>query len=152
MTQAPTPSGFDPVRLIETHQAGIWRYLRVLGCDAALADDLNISEALGALFRLVRQAHVKMDRGELPDGSRAKLLAALGRIDGVLDVLRRPEVDLDEEIAEQIQLREAARAARDFAESDRIRDELAARGILLEDTPEGTIWKRRLSGPETPSD
>jgi cysteinyl-tRNA synthetase len=120
--------------------------------EAALADDLNISEALGALFRLVREAHVKMDRGELPEGSRAKLLAALGRIDGVLDVLRQPEVDLDEEIAEQIQLREAARAARDFAESDRIRDELAARGILLEDTPDGTIWKRRLSGPETPSD
>jgi RNA polymerase sigma-70 factor (ECF subfamily) len=42
-------SGFDPVRLIETHQAGVWRYLRVLGCDAALADDLTQETFLAVL-------------------------------------------------------------------------------------------------------
>ena len=51
---------------------------------------------------------------------------------------------LDEEVEELIRKRTAARDAKDFAESDRIRDELAERGILLEDTPDGPIWKRRL--------
>jgi cysteinyl-tRNA synthetase len=110
----------------------------------SLGDDLNISGALGAVFRLVREVNVALDKNELPQGSRAKLDAALGHLDGVLGLLARGEVAVDEEIDDLIRKRNEARRDRDFAEADRIRDELAARGILLEDTTDGTVWKRRL--------
>jgi cysteinyl-tRNA synthetase len=66
------------------------------------------------------------------------------RMDGVLDLLERPEVAVDDEVETLILKRADARRDKDFAAADRIRDELEARGILLEDTPGGTIWKRRL--------
>jgi cysteinyl-tRNA synthetase len=110
----------------------------------ALGDDLNISGALGALFRLVRETHAALDRGELPTGSLGRLRATLARVDSVLGILERPALDLEQEVAEMIHKRKEARSRRDFAEADRIRDELASRGILLEDTAGGTVWKRRL--------
>ena len=109
-----------------------------------LGDDLNISGALGALFRLVRETHVALDKRELPQGSRETLQAALQQMDGILALLERPALVLDEEVEELIRKRSAARDSKDFAEADRIREQLAQRGILLEDTPEGPIWKRRL--------
>ena len=110
---------------------------------AALADDLNISGALGAVFRLTRVAHVAMDRGELPGDSREGLRGALARFDEVLGALASPE-HLDAEIESLIARREEARKAKDYAESDRIRDQLSTLGILLEDTPQGTVWKRKV--------
>jgi cysteinyl-tRNA synthetase len=111
---------------------------------AALADDLNISGALGALFTLVRETHSALDRGELPSGSRGRLRQALLRVDSVLDVMESPEEELDDEIRELIARRDAARKARDWAEADRIRDRLASEGIVLEDTPDGVRWKRSV--------
>jgi cysteinyl-tRNA synthetase len=117
---------------------------------AALADDLNLSAALGALFRFVREVNVAVKEGRIGSGDRQRVAAALDRIDRVLGVLdagewRRAgeEPDLsDDEIAALVREREQARAAREFAASDRIRDELAAAGVVLEDTPQGTRWKR----------
>ncbi len=111
--------------------------------------DLNVAAGLGVMFDLVRALNSKIDAGELHNGDAAAIGETFDRFDRVLGVftLRRAEDEQPpvpvEEIEQLIQARRAARSARNFAEADKIRKELDARGILLEDTATGTRWKRK---------
>jgi cysteinyl-tRNA synthetase len=107
--------------------------------ERGLNDDLNMPEALAALFRL-RQRVV---RDELDPPAAAGALDFVLRANEVLGVIQTEEQDLDEEIESLIEGRNRARAEKNWAESDRLRDELLARGILLEDGAEGTTWRRK---------
>jgi cysteinyl-tRNA synthetase len=115
----------------------------------AMKDDLNTAAALGAMFELVRALNSAIDKGELGKGDIPGIRAAFEGFDRVLGVLslrraedERPPVPVDE-IERLIEERHAARRRRDFAAADRVRDDLAARGVLLEDTAGTTRWKRK---------
>lgn len=114
-----------------------------------LEQDLNVPGALGVMFELVRHVNTAIDDGELAPPDAEVIKAAFDGFDQVLGVLalRRvedasPDVPVDE-IERLIGARKAARARRDFAAADAIRDDLVARGIILEDTPGGTRWNRK---------
>ncbi|HKB79550.1 MAG TPA: cysteine--tRNA ligase [Thermoanaerobaculia bacterium] len=109
----------------------------------AMDDDLNTAGALGALFTLIRDANTAIDQGRISAADAAGIRAALMKVDPVLDIFPKREEALEAAIEQQIAARNAARKARNFAESDRIRDALLAQGILLEDTPAGTRWRRK---------
>jgi cysteinyl-tRNA synthetase len=111
--------------------------------ETALDDDLNTAGALGALFTLIHEANIAMDDRRILAGDAEGLKTAVMKIDPVLDIFPRREQNLDAEIEALIEARNAARKARNFAESDRLRDELVSRGILLEDTPQGTRWRKQ---------
>jgi cysteinyl-tRNA synthetase len=114
------------------------------GFEAGMDDDLNTSKALAAVFELRREVNTAMDSGEFGADECASVLELLGRIDSVLGVLGEEQVQmLDPEIEKTIEERNAARRARDFKRADQIRAELAAKGVILEDTPQGTKWKRK---------
>jgi cysteinyl-tRNA synthetase len=126
--------------------------------EQALEDDLNTAQALAAMFDLVREANTAMDRGEFRSGDVAPVRKLLQAFDGIFAVLRDDDAEKleelglvgsaktpsDVEIEELVAARQAARKGRDFAAADRIRKELADRGVLLEDTRDGAIrWKRK---------
>jgi cysteinyl-tRNA synthetase len=105
-----------------------------------LGDDLNTPKALALLHDLARQAN----KGDGEAGGRLKASAALlGLLQDKPDQWFKGDAGGDAAILNSIKAREEAKANKNFAEADRIRDELARSGIMLEDTPKGTIWRRK---------
>ena len=115
----------------------------------AMQDDLNTAAALGAIFELVRALNSAIDAGRVGVGDVPAIRDAFDRFDRVLGILslRRAEDEQPpvpvEEIDGLIEARNAARRRRDFGAADQIRNDLAARGVLLEDGTSGTRWKRK---------
>jgi cysteinyl-tRNA synthetase len=137
----------------------------------ALADDLNTSEARAAIFDLVRAGNVAADAGKLYSGNVTAILEALRRFDEVFCILEDRDAEIargalqwaqeegrggeaapelvaayslsDQQIDALLAEREQARRARNFARSDSIRKELAALGIVIEDSKDGARWKRK---------
>jgi cysteinyl-tRNA synthetase len=110
--------------------------------EAAMEDDLNTADAISVIFELVKLANTNISS----DNAASLIAAFLDTIEQLCDVLgiitQQEEEILDSDIEALIAERQAARKAKNFARADEIRDTLAARGILLEDTREGVKWKR----------
>ncbi len=136
--------------LIETARAGF---------NAGLEDDLNIAEALAAVFSLIKSVNPVLVDGGVSRASAAKLAAFFAEIDAVLGIKPSPSVAgsgkigasspgggpdeaLEAGIRDRIEARQKARAAKDFRLADEIRKELSDAGIVLEDTKDGVRWKR----------
>jgi cysteinyl-tRNA synthetase len=126
--------------------------------DAALADDLNTAMALGVAYDFVREANIAMDKGEFRQGDVAAAKEFLANFDRVFAVIADTDAEKlaalgygnadgaisDEEVEKLVAERQDARKRRDFPASDRIRKELAERGIILEDGRDGSVrWKRK---------
>ena len=110
----------------------------------ALGDDLNTARALAALHTLLRVVNTALDGDGLSLDMNSVVGTAFAEADSVLGIFpkNKAEAGTDSEIDALIEERKAARENRDFARADAIRDELAAKGIALEDTPHGTVWHR----------
>ncbi|HEX8025870.1 MAG TPA: cysteine--tRNA ligase [Candidatus Limnocylindrales bacterium] len=110
--------------------------------EAALDDDLNVSAALAAIFDLVRETNRRVGERRLSTADARRVLARLRELDQVLGILPSADDELSPEAMRLLEQRQAARAARDFEASDRLRDELAALGLVVEDTRDGQRWRR----------
>ena len=126
--------------------------------ERGLEDDLNTAQALAAVFDLIREANVAMDRGEFRQGDVEPARRTLESFDAIFAVLRDNDDEKlrsigaqtcasatsNEKIEELVAARQVARKTRDFAKADRIRQELADQGIILEDSKDGIVrWKRK---------
>ncbi|GAC1701049.1 MAG: cysteine--tRNA ligase [Candidatus Acidiferrum sp.] len=126
--------------------------------DAGLSEDLNTARALAALFDVVREANIAIDKREFRQDDVRPMQKFLAEFDRVFAVIHDDDAEKlkalgygdgsmdfsDADVEKLVGQRQAARAARDFAASDRIRKELADRGILLEDSRDGSVrWKRK---------
>ena len=113
------------------------------GFEKGLDNDLNTAEALGALFTLIRRANPLLEEASVGAGQKHEILELFSAANQVFDVFEVEGNQLeDERVQELINQREDARRRRDYTRADEIRDQLAGQGIALEDTREGTRWKR----------
>jgi len=113
------------------------------GFESNLDDDLNISGALGCVFDLIRDINRLRAENKLSAEERDRALAAMDRIEMVLAFRKKAGV-IDADIEKMITQRTDARKSKDFALADKIRDDLLAMGIVLEDTPQGVKWKKKV--------
>jgi cysteinyl-tRNA synthetase len=110
---------------------------------AAMADDLNTPEALAAIFTLISDLNAHDDHAALGREERDAVLAFLDETDAIFAAWPHEEASLDAEVETLIEARRAAKAAKNWPEADRVRDQLKALGIVLEDRKDGTVgWRR----------
>lgn len=107
----------------------------------SMDDDLNTADALAAIYELVRDINSNV-KAESTKALVTQAKALLMELAGVLGLLGKEEKSLDEEIEQLIEERQQARKDKNWAKSDQIRDDLKAKGIILEDTPQGVKWRR----------
>jgi cysteinyl-tRNA synthetase len=107
-----------------------------------LDDDLNISGAWGAIFEWVRDTNRRLAENSVTTAQASAALATWSKLDSVLGVGAKADVDVPAEINALLEARQAARKAKDFKRSDAIRDELKAKGWVIEDTPKGARVKK----------
>jgi cysteinyl-tRNA synthetase len=111
------------------------------GFEAGLDDDLNVSASLGALFEGVRELNRRIDARSLSTADATRAADAIRALDVVLGVTAPADDGLEPELQALLDERASARASRDWAASDRLRDELLARGVAVEDSRDGQRWR-----------
>ena len=137
LSEAKTEPGKNE-KLVETAARALQEF------EAGMDDDFNTSIALAAIHNLSREVNTALARKQVKSENQQELLALIDRFDTVLNIFGKHEREmLDSEVQALIDERQEARRRRDFARGDEIRDELASRGIILEDTKDGVRWKRK---------
>ncbi len=116
------------------------------GFEEAMDDDLSTPKAFSVLFTVAKKANTLIDSDSLGEEAAAAITDALVRIDSVLGVMDFGRGELEPGLAELIAKREEARKKKDYAEADRLRKQLLAEGVIVEDTPGGPRWKRASQG------
>ena len=113
--------------------------------DAALDDDLNTAQALAAVFGLIKEGNIALTEGALEEENRSEILQWFEVVEQRLGIVPTVEalVQVDEKVDSLIAQRNEARRNRDFAKADRIRQQLLDLDVIIEDTREGTKWRRK---------
>ena len=111
---------------------------------AALADDLNISVALAALFDMLREVNGLIDKDQVSEAEAKQVLAFLEELDAVLGCLplKKEEMHIPHEVQEAFENRQKARAEKNWKAADEYRDFILSKGYLIEDTPNGARIKK----------
>lgn len=138
LKNASDETGADDAEIIAVIDAKREKFI------SAMDDDLNTGEALGAIFELVKEINTRLIDKVSSKAVVEHAIKTFDDLTGVLGLLyeRKEEKSLDEKVEEMINARNEARKNKNWAEADRIRDELKAQGIILEDTPQGVKWHR----------
>jgi len=131
------PSGGSPVTPPEGGTPNL-----MAAFSAALDDDLNISAAWGAVFEWVRETNRRLAENSLGATDAAFALAAWDKVDSVLGIGTKSGAEIPAEILALAEARTAAKKVKDFKRADAIRDELKAKGWVIEDTPKGPKLKK----------